>query len=175
MAAPQVPIDVDPETGIWTTDGLPMLYVPRHYFINQHLAMESALGRERYAAQLWNSGYKSAYTWCEKEAETHGLAGMAVFHHYLRRLSQRGWARFDGSAVDAESGLGTVEIAHSCFVEQSGGDAGGKLCYSYAGWFPGALAWVGDTLGRRLDLHCVEERCAAEGHETCLFRLSPKT
>ena len=24
---PQLPIDVDEETGVWTTDGLPMLYV----------------------------------------------------------------------------------------------------------------------------------------------------
>lgn len=173
MAAPQVPIDVDPETGIWSTDGLPMLYVPRHYFINNHLAVEAALGQERYAAQLYAAGFKSAYVWCEKEAETHGLAGMAVFHHYMRRLSQRGWAQFDGSGVDPETGCGLVEVAHSCFVEHCGRDAGRKLCYMYCGWFPGALAWVGRDLGRQFNLSAVEERCAAEGHDTCLFRLGP--
>ena len=25
MAAPEVPIEVDPQTGIWTTNGLPMI------------------------------------------------------------------------------------------------------------------------------------------------------
>jgi len=26
MAAPEIPIDIDPATGIWSTDGLPMMY-----------------------------------------------------------------------------------------------------------------------------------------------------
>ena len=39
------PIDVDADTGVWSTNGLPMLYVPRHFFINNHLAIEAALGR----------------------------------------------------------------------------------------------------------------------------------
>jgi hypothetical protein len=88
---PQLPIDVNKQTGIWTTDGLPMLYVPRHCFVNNHTSVETALGRERYAEILYRAGYHSAYFWCQHEAETHGLRGLAVFEHYLRRLSQRGW------------------------------------------------------------------------------------
>ena len=42
---PQLPINVDPDTGVWTTDALPMLYVPRHFFTNNHVAVEDALGR----------------------------------------------------------------------------------------------------------------------------------
>ena len=42
---PQVPIDVDEKTGVWTTDALPMLYVPRHFLVNNHEAVEQALGR----------------------------------------------------------------------------------------------------------------------------------
>ncbi|MGF4001748.1 DUF5943 domain-containing protein, partial [Staphylococcus aureus] len=34
---PQLPINVDPDTGVWTTDALPMLYVPRHFFTNNHV------------------------------------------------------------------------------------------------------------------------------------------
>ena len=37
---PQVPIDVEDDTGIWSTDGIPMLYVPRHFFNNNHVAIE---------------------------------------------------------------------------------------------------------------------------------------
>jgi len=97
---PQLPIDVDPETGVWTTDALPMLYVPRHFFTNNHVAVEEALGREAYADILYKAGYKSAYHWCDKEAKQHGLSGMAVFEHYLKRLSQRGWGLF--SIVEAD-------------------------------------------------------------------------
>lgn len=32
MAAPEVPIEVDPVTGVWRTDGLPMVYLPRHFW-----------------------------------------------------------------------------------------------------------------------------------------------
>ncbi len=38
--APELPIEVDVETGVWTTDALPMLYVPRHFFINNHSAQK---------------------------------------------------------------------------------------------------------------------------------------
>ncbi|MGB0958234.1 MAG: DUF5943 domain-containing protein, partial [Litorivicinus sp.] len=50
--APEMPIQVDDETGVWTTDALPMLYVPRHFFVNNHVAVEDALGAEVYAEAL---------------------------------------------------------------------------------------------------------------------------
>ena len=86
MAAPEVPIEVDPKTGVWTTDGLPMVYVPRHFLVGNHRAVETALGVEPYAKLLYDAGYDSARAWCEAEARTHGLVGMDVFHHYLRPL-----------------------------------------------------------------------------------------
>ncbi|HBQ8682966.1 TPA: hydrocarbon binding protein, partial [Klebsiella pneumoniae] len=47
--APQLPIEVDSETGVWTTDALPMLYVPRHFFVNNHMGIEEVLGADAYA------------------------------------------------------------------------------------------------------------------------------
>ena len=93
--APEMPILVDDETGVWTTDALPMLYVPRHFFVNNHIGIEEVLGAEKYAEILYKAGYKSAWHWCEKEAECHGLSGVAVFEHYMKRLSQRGWGLFE--------------------------------------------------------------------------------
>ena len=83
MPKPEVPIDVNASTGVWETDGLPMLYVPRHFFINNHVELEQALGRDKYAGLLFNSGFQSAYSWCEHESTRHGLTGMEVFHHYM--------------------------------------------------------------------------------------------
>ncbi len=178
MAAPQVPIEVDPESGVWSTDGLPMLYVPRHFFINNHLAVAEALGREAYARLLYDAGYRSAVTWCEREAETHGLAGFEVFHHYMRRISQRGWGLFSVQRLDEATCEATVRVHHSAFVEHSlaseaDGMAGLAQCYMFAGWFPGALAWVGRALGREPALGCTEVHCAVQGaHDHCLFRVT---
>ena len=113
---PQVPIEVDEATGVWTTDGLPMLYVPRHFFVNNHTAIEEALGREKYATLLYDAGYKSAYFWCASEAKTHGLSGLPVFEHYLKRLSQRGWGQFKFETVDAKSGAAEIRLDNSLFV-----------------------------------------------------------
>jgi predicted hydrocarbon binding protein len=173
MAAPQVPIEVDPETGVWTTDGLPMLYVPRHFLVNNHSAVEAALGAAAYGKLLYDAGYKSAYAWCEQECATHGLTGMDVFHHYMRRLSQRGWGQFDGSGIDPTRGCGTVTLRHSCFVYHYGANAGRKVCYMCAGWFPGALDWVGRNTGAQWSLTAREAVCAAEGHDHCRFEVVP--
>ena len=83
--APQLPIEVDSETGVWTSDALPMLYVPRHFFVNNHMGIEEVLGADAYAEILYKAGYKSAWHWCEKEAECHGIEGVAVFEHFTQR------------------------------------------------------------------------------------------
>lgn len=60
---PQLPIEVNADTGVWTTDGLPMIYVPRHFFVNNHVETEAVVGREVYAPALYKAGHRSAYFW----------------------------------------------------------------------------------------------------------------
>jgi Domain of unknown function (DUF5943) len=91
VAKPQVHIDVDDITGHWSVDALPMLLVPQHFFLNNHYAVEAVLGPEKLAEVLRPAGYQSAYFWCEKEAAYHGMGGIEVFRHYMKRLGQRGW------------------------------------------------------------------------------------
>lgn len=171
---PQLPIDVNEATGVWTTDGLPMLYVPRHFFTNNHLAIEAALGRERYADQLYEAGYKSAYFWCAKEAATHQLSGMDVYEHYLKRLSQRGWGLFAFESSDPETGHARITLHNSSFVLAQP-EAHDKLCYMFAGWFAGAMDWVGKDTGRDYVTTSREAHCAAEeGHDHCVFIVEPK-
>ncbi|MGQ0655490.1 MAG: DUF5943 domain-containing protein [Betaproteobacteria bacterium] len=165
---PQVPIEVDEATGQWSVDGIPMILVPRHFFLNNHVAIEEALGREKYAELLFHAGYKSAYTWCEKEARTHGLKGIEVFHHYMKRLSQRGWAQFAVQSVDAASGVARVQVRHSVFAVE---ETGRKSCYMFRGWFPGSLEFV---TGKSGTLKCEEAQCAAEGADYCVFETSSR-
>ena len=175
MAKPGVPIDVDPESGVWSTDGLPMLYVPRHFLINNHLMIEGALGLETYARLLYDAGYQSARTWCRHEAEVTGLTGIDVFHRYMKRLSQRGWGLFDGSDIDPVTGCGEVTVRSSCFVLHRAMGQAGPLCFMFAGWFPGALAWVAQDRGLPFRVKSGETRCAGEGHDLCVFEVSADT
>ena len=165
---PQVPIEVDAATGEWSVDGVPMILVPRHFFLNNHVAVESALGAEKYAELLFHAGHKSAYVWCEKEAKTHSLKGVEVFHHYMKRLSQRGWGQFRVESVDPQTGRVRVQVHHSVFAVER---KNAKACYMFRGWFPGALEFVG---GKKLKLTSNEIQCAAEGHEHCVFEAAPR-
>jgi predicted hydrocarbon binding protein len=171
---PQVPIEVDERSGVWTTDGLPMLYVPRHFFVNNHTAIEASLGREKYAELLYDAGYKSAHYWCGRESQTHGLAGVAVFEHYLERLSQRGWGKFCFVNVDAKTAHADIRLDHSAFVLASPGERG-RLCYMFAGWFSGAMDWVLEQSARQLRTISSETQCASEGHPHCIFSVRPQT
>ncbi|RDB43159.1 hydrocarbon binding protein [Halomonas sp. DQ26W] len=171
--APELPIEVDSETGVWTSDALPMLYVPRHFFINNHVAVEKALGAETYAEILYHAGYKSAWHWCEQEAELHGLQGEAVFEHYMTRLSQRGWGRFITEAIDLESGTARVRLEHSAFVYQLG-KVDRKVEYMFTGWFAGAMDQI--LAARDSTLRTVAEQTqsgAEQGFDVGYFVVKP--
>ena len=173
MTRPNVPIKVDPDTGIWSTDGLPMIYLPRHFFVNNHLAVEAALGAEAYSQQLYTAGYKSAWEWCESESSTHHLTGLDVFDHYMNRISQRGWGQFTVISFDGNDGTSDIRLEHSVFVEHCGTDTGRNLCYMYSGWFTGSLEWVGQATNRCYSLNSHEALCAANGAKHCLFKVRP--
>ena len=171
--APDMPIEVDDQTGVWTTDALPMLYVPRHFFVNNHMGIEEEIGAEKYAAILYKAGYKSAYYWCEKEAECHGLSGVAVFEHYMNRLSQRGWGLFSIESIDIEAGTCRVRLDHSAFVYQYG-QVNRKVDYMFTGWFAGAMDQVAESLGYAVRTVAVQTQCAAEeGVEYGIFEVTP--
>ena len=173
MGEARVPIEVDDATGVWSVDGVAMILVPRHFIVNNHTAIEAALGEDRYAQQLFEAGHKSAYVWCEQQARLHGLEGVAVFHHYMKRLSQRGWGQFLVEAIDADSGHARVRVDHSVFVLGHQG-APRKTCYMFRGWFPGSLELAGKLLGKRLQLTSTETQCAAEAHhDHCVFEIMP--
>jgi hypothetical protein len=141
--APQVPIAVDEATGRWSTDGLPMVYVPVHFFLNNHHAIEREIGAERYAQILYSAGYESAWTWCEREAETHGLVGEDVFRHYLDRLSKRGWAQLTIRHLDLSTSCAEIEVRHSIFAIDAQKES---QDYMFTGWFAGSMDQV---TGRR--------------------------
>jgi predicted hydrocarbon binding protein len=176
MAGPEVPIDVDPETGIWRTDGLPMIYLPRHFLVNNHVAVEEALGRDAYRAILQRSTDMSALQWCTAEAKTHGLDPEATFRHYFKRLSQRGWGQFSVDRLDTTEGHGAISIRNSVFT--LGAQAGGKppLCYMFEGFMTGAFRFLLQVAHPEREiraLDCTETQCAGDTrHDHCRFAFS---
>ncbi|PAU63269.1 4-vinyl reductase [Pseudomonas indica] len=171
--APEMPILVDDETGVWTTDALPMLYVPRHFFVNNHIGIEEELGAERYAEILYKAGYKSAWHWCEKEAECHGLVGVEVYEHYMKRLSQRGWGLFKIEEIDVDAGTARVRLDHSAFVYVYG-KCGRKVDYMFTGWFAGAMDQILAAKGS--PIRTVAEQvygASEEGRDHGLFVVKP--
>ncbi|XAW88233.1 DUF5943 domain-containing protein [Vibrio sp. CDRSL-10 TSBA] len=171
--APEMPILVDAETGVWTTDALPMLYVPRHFFVNNHMAIEEELGPDRYAEILYKAGYKSAYYWCEKEAEEHGLVGEEIFAHYMKRLSQRGWGIFTTEELDIAAGVAKVRLDNSAFVYQYG-KVNRKVDYMFTGWFAGAMDQIAQSLGYDVKTKAVQTQSAAEeGCDFGMFETTP--
>ena len=170
MANPQVPIDVDPATGIWTTDGLPMIYMPRHFFVNYYSAMDAALGREKHQEMLFAASHMSAVQWAEAEARTHGLRDVAVFRHYLDRLSQRGWATFTILSVDLAGPSAHVRVDNSVYALQLG-QTGQTECAMFAGSLAGCLEWATADAGKPAKMTARETHCQAQGHDHCLFEV----
>jgi hypothetical protein len=170
MGTPEIPIDVDPVTGIWRTDGLPMIYLPRHFLVNNHKAVEEALGVPAYQSILQIATDKSAFDWCMAEAQTHRLTPEQTFRHYFKRLSQRGWGMFEIEQLDAERGDVRVRLEQSVFVLENPAPSRHGLCYMFEGFVTGALRFVLAAQGETMSRTCSEVQCAGDGvHHHCLF------
>lgn len=174
MTKPQVPIEID-NNGVWHTDGLPMLYVPRHFFMNNHFEINRAMGQDKYANILYKAGYKSAYHWCKHESKEQNLKEIDVFHYYLKRLSQRGWGRFSLEEDNPKVSF-RVRVYNSAFVlhckhfpEEQQKNI--NICFMFAGWFAGAADWVSNSKGAGIKHICQESFCAIEEKDYCLFEV----
>lgn len=175
VGKPQVDIEVDDATGRWSVDALPMILMPQHFFLNNHYAVEAALGPEKLEEILRPAGHRSAYFWCEKEAAHHGLSGVEVFQHYMRRITQRGWGQFDILNLEPEAGIARVRLRNSAMVDEARRTSGRRVCYMFASWLEGSLEYVAASAKRTQHLKAREVYCAAEGvNDHCLFEVSPK-
>ena len=169
---PSVDIDVDEESGIWETDGLPMLYIPRHFMVNVHLEVERTLGLSAYRQVLTEAGAKSAYYWCQKQTQTYDMSGLRVFEHYLERLTARGWGQFRLERIDEDFGGAEITLKNSIYALESRGAADHPTCYMFEGFFIGGLRYVAEARGLKpLDIECREVECEAMGFDRCRFEI----
>ena len=139
--------------------------VTRNFCRSMEQAAGNGVGGESYAEILYRASYKSALHWCQKEARAHDLSGMAVFDHYLRRLSCRGWGRFSLIGADAASGIADIRLDHSSFVLAQAGACAAKTCYMLAGWFAGMMDWISENSGHPVRTVCCETQCGVDGYD----------
>ena len=166
---PVVPIDVDETSGIWRTDGLPMVYLPRHFLVNNHLAVEEALGRDAYRAILRTATAKSAVEWCQGQVRDKGLDPEATFRHYFERLSQRGWGQFSIDVLDIAGRRGSISLRNSIFALEAGQGSGQRACYMFEGFIAGAFSFL-LGIATAATVECEEAYCARGGqHDHCRF------
>ncbi len=171
MAGPDLEIDVEPGTGIWRTDGVPMIYLPRHFLVNNHKATEAALGRDAYAAMIRIATDKSAFDWCSIQSQRGGASKEAVFRLYFKRLSQRGWGRFEIETLDAQGGKASLRLDQSVFVLEEKTPSGQALCYMFEGFVTGALRFLLGDGKPASSFHCDETQCAGHGQGAfCRFQ-----
>jgi len=171
MPAPEVLIDVEAETGIWRTDGVPMVYTPRMFLVNMQRTMEEAVGVETFRRIVYASSDLSAVQWCRNQATAQGFPAVETFRHYLRRLSQRGFGQITLAALDPVAGTGTIIVRNSAFALGYGPDTGRRVCHMFEGSFAGGMRHVLEASGTRGEPVCEEVACVAAGAGECRFDL----
>lgn len=175
---PKIDISVDPATGVWSSDGLPMIYAPRHWIIGINKEVEAALGRDAFSELLYRASYRAAQHWCAQQSAAFGVGGMELFRRYLAKSSERGLGQFSLLGDGLEEGTITVGVRNSCYVLHHRQFAQGSLsketqCFAFAGSFAGAANWIAESLGLDGGFRGVERECAAvTGAEVCVLAIT---
>jgi hypothetical protein len=110
------------------------------------------LGHEKPEEVLRPAGHRSAYFWCEKEAAHHGMSGVEVFRHHMRRITQRGWGQFDILKLEPETGIAQVRLRHSTMVDEAHRMSDRRVCYMFSAWLEGSLEYVAASAGHKRHL-----------------------
>lgn len=173
MSELPVPVVVDPLTGAWSVDGQPVILVPRHFWALIQMECERRFGIAATQAMFEAATHHAAKLWCEREAATHGLHGVEVFRHYLKRITQRGYGRLTIESIDAQAGTASIRLDHSVYAAEYGNSAGREVCYMFTTAFTGGMEYVAEAAGHPRSLRCREVRCAAAGADCCRFEVTP--
>lgn len=170
-----VPVAVDDDTGAWSVDGMPVVLVPRHLWVSVQAALEAGLGLAAAQDLFWQTSHAAAWTWCTRQGDRFGLAGAALFAHYVRSASRRGYGRMTVEQLDLARGTARLRVAHSVYVAEYGRNAGRPVCHVFSGSFAGGLHCASERIGLPGPWHARETACAAHGAQDCVFEALRQT
>ena len=169
-----VPLEVDSETGGWSSGGQAMMLIPRRFWVFVQMEAERMFGIPA-AQQLYDAATRrGARVWCKVEAETIAISGSAVFSHYLDRVSRRGMGQFSVDFLSVKSRRASVSLAHSIFVSEYGPNTGRCVCYSFAAALAGGMEYLLEEAGIAVEgIRAEEVECRSNGGATCRFEVTP--
>jgi|ERR1700728_584174 len=173
MTSPQVPLVVDDATGVWSSDGQPMILIPRRFFVFLQMEAEKLFGLEG-AQDLYDAASRrGARIWCENEARRSDSSGREIFTRYLNRVSSRGMGRFTLLTLDAAQCAATVEFDQSIFVAEYGPNQGRCVCYSFSAALAGAMDYLrADQSPSDMVPSAREVHCQSNGSALCRFEVT---
>ena len=165
-----VPVEFEPQTGRWTSDGHPMILIPRRFFVFIQMEAERRFGIEPTRALYEDATRLAANVWCRNTMERYGLDGTQVFRLYLERVSNRGMGLFSLRHLDEAAGTARIDLRNSIMVAEYGPTANRCVCYSFASAFAGAMEVIHERAGRVFTkVYSHEDCCASNGSDHCSF------
>jgi len=170
-----VPVSVDERTGIWSVDSLPMILMPRHFWIFVKSEIESRLGFQEAETLFLKSGVPAARHWCKEAAKEKGIQGEELLQYYFSQRGKRGMGLFSLLEFDPEWKSARVRIDYSVYAEGAGQNVGRNVCYPMNGAFIGAMSFISSSNGSCREYGAVEVECKANGGDHCEFLVWDKS
>ena len=149
-------------------ESVPMLLMPRWFFVAIKKQVESLAGKEISKKVYYEAGYEGASKWAQTQMKEAGLSGRAVIEQYLASASVRGWGRFEILDFDQERGYGKFRIHHSAVAEETG-LVKETVCDHLPGSIAGAFQTILDHARVARKVQGREVKCISNGDSFCEF------
>jgi len=137
-------LSLDPD-GSLTLNGLPMILLPRHFFLYIMEQVEAVAGPEALGRIYRKAGFDGAVTFCRRYAEVHHTQPRATVAGYLDEMSHRGWGRFEIVALDERVGRLEVRLYNSAL---SSARLRAPRHEVWVGAMEGAMSYLAESMGR---------------------------
>ena len=151
---------------------LPMILTPRMYFVNIQKKVEEISGIETGHLIYYQSAFEIAYRYMENSKRVYRITGRDLLQQYMDSVSVRGWGEFEILHVDGKKGEGRVRLKNSAIAEEFG-MVGRSVCYGLAGAIAGAIQFLSDQQGKRIEAVGTEPLCISKGDPYCEFVVEP--
>ncbi len=160
--------------GSLTLDAIPMILMPRWFFVAILKQVEKIAGREAAERIYYAAGYEGADKWARAHMETMRLSGVAVMAQYLGSAERRGWGRFEILEFVENEGRGRFRLHHSAVAEEMGCTSS-LACIHLPGSLAGAFQTILDCQGIDLKVLGREIKCRSKGDDYCEFVIEPES
>ena len=164
-------LDLNPDHQLML-DTVPMILMPRWFFVAIKNEMERLCGPERTQEVYYLAGWEGARKWVEVQMEQAGLTGRDVLEQYMNSASLRGWGELTVMEFDEMTGHAVVRLRRSAIAEETG-PSDRVVCDHLPGSIAGAVQAILKASGRQSNIRGRERKCISRGDETCEFVTEP--